>query len=369
MTANATESTADPLLKPSAGGLMVEVNGHPFHVPGQIPTGRQILAAAGLHPEAEYALLLWPPNGPTQELGLDEPIDLPSAGQHGKFFAHKSDRIFYFVLDDERFAWAGPIDETKLRQVGRIPVNRELWLSRKDLPDVKIEADAAVDLLAEGVERIYTRQRIWKLDVQGVIISSDDPLIGVEEALVKAGIDPFLEWIIVLKVKGQPKKQVQLIDEIDLTQPGIERLRLTPKQINNGDGANALRRHFALLPKDEAFLNSLGYIWQTINDGRRWLLINDYRLPSGYHQTTCSIAIEVPPPYPAAELDMFYCNPALSRESGATIPQTEATQVVDGNNFQRWSRHRESGQWVPEHDCVITHLGLIEESLLREVES
>lgn len=206
----------------------------------------------------------------------------------------------------------------------------------------------------------------WKLNVQGVVIESDSPHIGVEQALLMAGIDPFQAWIIILKVKGQ-KQQVQLNDQIDLSLPGIEQLRLTPKQINNGEGPTALRRDFALLPKDESFLDSCGYQWQTVNDGRRWLIISNYPLPLGYNQTHCNLAVETPTTYPAAELDMFYCSPPLSRANGAAIPQADVRQEIAGTSFQRWSRHRPSGQWSPQRDSVATHLGLVEESMSREV--
>jgi hypothetical protein len=348
-------------------GLSILVNGEAHRILDPTPTGRQVLGTAGLTPVAEYVLLLWPTSGPTTELGLDEVIDLQPGHPLPQFLARRADRLFYFILDDDRFAWAGPLDEATIRRIGRIPEDRSLWLQRRDQPDLLVEPGAVVDLTQPGVERIFTRRRFWKLDVQGAIIESEAPHIEVKLALEKAGIDPSQGWIIILKVKGQPKRQIQLNDQIDLTQPGIERLRLTPKQINNGEGPIAPRRQFALLPKDEAFLNGCGYYWETVNDGRRWLIIGDYPLPQGYRQTTCKLAIEIPPPYPAAELDMFYCNPPLSRINGGAIPQTESSQTIEGVGYQRWSRHRQPGQWSPQHDCVATHLGLVEESVLREV--
>ncbi len=368
MNADTNPSTADCLLQAVSGGLTIHVNDLAVPISERMPNGRQVLAAAGLHPAAEYALILWPPDGPTQEVGLEVETDLRAYPPPVMFFARQVDRLFYFVLDNDRFAWAGPLDEATVRRIGRISNDRELWLVRRDEPDLLVEAGTALDLAQPGVERLYTRRRNWKLDVQGVVIESVEPTIGVEEALQKAGIDPFQGWIIVLKVRGQPKRQVQLTDQVDLRQPGIERLRLTPKQINNGEGGSSLRRQFALLPKDESFLEGCGYRWQTVDEGRRWLIISDYRLPGGYGLATCDLAIEIPPPYPAAELDMFYCYPPLARSNGAAIPKTEARRSIGGTTYQRWSRHRESGQWSPSHDSVATHLGLVEESLSREVE-
>lgn len=107
---------------------------------------------------------------------------------------------------------------------------------------------------------------------------------------------------------------------------------------------------------------------ETAIDGeRRWLLLHDYRLPGGYQQSYVTLAIEIPLLYPSAELDMFYCAPAAVLQAGTQIPQTEVQQLIFGNTFQRWSRHRESTVWSSVDDSVITHLGLAEESLLREV--
>ncbi|WP_457853921.1 E2/UBC family protein [Pseudomonas aeruginosa] len=60
-------------------------------------------------------------------------------------------------------------------------------------------------------------------------------------------------------------------------------------------------------------------------------------------------------------------NPPLVLASGVQIPQTEYRQVVNGIEFQRWSRHRNQGQWSPTRDSVLSHIGLVEESIAREL--
>ena len=79
--------------------------------------------------------------------------------------------------------------------------------------------------------------------------------------------------------------------------------------------------------------------------------------------------MEVPPNYPAAQIDMFFVAPALSLSSGAAIPNTEHREAILGEPFQRWSRHRNAkAPWRPESDNVITHLALVESALQKEVE-
>ncbi len=207
---------------------------------------------------------------------------------------------------------------------------------------------------------------LWKLNVQGVVIESPHPEITVRHAIQQAGFNPDTPWIIVLKIAGEPKKEVDLAFVIDLRHKGIEKLRLTPKQINNGEMAAARRVEFALLPQDEEHLDRLGLRWETLVDaGRRWLVIRNYPVPAGYHSPSTDIAIEVPVSYPGAQLDMFYCHPPLARQSGGEIPQTQHLETVTGLRFQRWSRHR---QWDAARDTLATHLALVDESLNREVE-
>jgi hypothetical protein len=205
----------------------------------------------------------------------------------------------------------------------------------------------------------------WKLNVQGVVIESPHPEIVVRQAIKQAGFNPDAPWIIVLKVAGESKREVDLSFVIDLRHKGIEKLRLTPKQINNGEMAAERRVEFALLPQDEVHLDLLGLRWETLVDGgRRWLIIRNYPVPSCYRFPVTDIAIEVPVSYPGAQLDMFYCHPPLALQSGAAIPQTQHLEPITGLLFQRWSRHR---QWDAARDTLATHLALVDEALRREV--
>jgi hypothetical protein len=206
----------------------------------------------------------------------------------------------------------------------------------------------------------------WKLDVQGVKIESRRPIIIARDAIKQAGFDPDAGWIVVLKVSGEPKKEIELSTPIDLKHPGIEKLRLTPRQINNGEAQTPRRTDFALLPGDEEHLNRIGLLWETrLDNGRRWLVIHAYSLPAGYSHRSADIAIEIPTTYPTAQLDMFYCHPHLALASGGAIPQTQTNEAIFGTSFQRWSRHR---QWDSARDTLATHLTLVDASLQREVE-
>ena len=366
---NTIEAEQAPVDHASHRQLEVRVNGERVPLTDHTPTGRQVLAAANLRPDTEFALLLWPAVGPTREIGLEEVTRVPKDGPGLEFFAMRADRVTYFVLDGDRYAWAGPLDLETIRRIGRVPADRQVWLERRDEPDVLLQDGQLVDLDPAGVERLYTREKTWRLDVQGEPTEWDRPDVIVRDALIKAGIDLAKQWPIVLKGKGKPHRQVKLIDVIDLEQPGIERLWLRPRQVDNGDGQILRRREFTLLPGDDAFLNASGYQWETIADGaRRWLIIDNYAVPDGYNMSNCRVALEIPQSYPAAQIDMFYCDPPLSLRSGVVPAATDVRQSIAGVSFQRWSRHRNAAsQWSPTHDNVSTHLGLVDEALGREV--
>lgn len=209
----------------------------------------------------------------------------------------------------------------------------------------------------------------YKLNVQGVQIESRRPEIKVRDAIAKAGFDVNTPWIIVLKVAGEPKQEIDLDTIVDLRKPGVEKIRLTPRKIDNGEAHRPRRCDFPLLPKDETYLAATGADWETaIDGGRRWLIIRNFPLPAGYTVTATDIALDIPSSYPGAQIDMFYCHPHLQRASGQSIPQTETIEAVFGVGFQRWSRHRHADGWNAAVDCVATHLALVEASLAREVE-
>ncbi|GAB3464432.1 hypothetical protein GCM10027321_28280 [Massilia terrae] len=345
--------------------VLVIANGNTTTLHDVTPTGRQVLMGANCHPPLDFQLLQWKSDGQLEEIGPDELMTLDEAETH--CFALETDRLFYFVLNDMKYPWAGDVPEAILRRLAKAHQQDQVWQERRGEADMLVPVGQAVSLVADGVERFYTKAQTWKLDVQNVEITSTTPTITVRHALELAKINPDLPWIFILKVEGKSKEQVELDTVIDLRTPGIERLRVRPKVINNGEGPGQ-RRQFTLLPKDEQFLATLPYRWETVLDqARRWLLLHDFEVPAGYQLASVTLAIEIPALYPSAELDMFYCSPALALASGTAIPQTEVREVILGESFQRWSRHRDNSVWSPADDSVITHLALVEESMLREV--
>jgi hypothetical protein len=190
----------------------------------------------------------------------------------------------------------------------------------------------------------------------------------VRDALAQAGFNPDQGWQIFLKIAGKNKQPVDLTTEIDLRTPGIEKLRLTPEDVNNGEAPTAPCRTFDLLDADESHLNRLGLRWETIIEaGRRWLLIHGYPLPAGYTVEESKLAMEIPSTYPGAQIYGFYTYPPVALSSGRMIESTQLRGVLLGVEFHGWSRNRgPAAPWNPAVDNVVTQLALVDAALDKE---
>jgi len=128
-----------------------------------------------------------------------------------------------------------------------------------------------------------------------------------------------------------------------------------------------MRRQFDLLSEDQEFLENLGLPWETITDGRLfWVFQHNHQLPLGYSNRDVSVAVNIPGGYPRAQLDMVYFCPTITRLD--KMPIGALSQMnIDGQIWQRWSRHRTSkNPWREGVDSLATHFALIDFWLERE---
>lgn len=127
-----------------------------------------------------------------------------------------------------------------------------------------------------------------------------------------------------------------------------------------------MRRDFNLPEDDEGSVNALGLPWETVKDGDRlWLILNNFPVPAGFNVECSSVAIEIPPNYPTACLDMAYFLPHLQRKDGVGLRQTEHRQLISGQHWQRWSRHY---SWRAGEHNLGTHIVLINHWLQAALE-
>lgn len=338
------------------------------HFNDQTPSGGQLAHAAGYPPDVHAFVLQVRNDGELEDVRDIETVSLDDGR---RFIVAENDRSYRLSFDGDGFDWPNRfMTAATLRKLFNVPADKAIYLEETDKPDRQLTETEVVDLDQVGVERFKRgNKERWKLNVQGVIVESDLPTIIVKDAMEQAGFDPSQAWIIFLKVVGENKREVQTSDPIDLRHPGIEKLRLTPRHVENGEAPVVIRREFALLDSDEDYLDGLALPWETILDqGRRWLVLRGYAFPAGYRDTTADLAMEVPTAYPSAQIDMFYVYPPARLVSGSEIPRTESTETITGRTFQRWSRHRMSqAPWNPKSDNVTTQMALVESAILKEV--
>jgi len=330
------------------------------------PNGAQILEAASV--SNENALLLQRlPSGDLEAIRQSEKPDLNVSAE---FILSFGDRTYNFRINDAELVWgARHISGATLRKLSKTNNDFDLFQIKGEDTLRLIEPETIIDLNRPGVETFITSKKIWKLKVQSVILEYDVKHIKVGDAMKRAGYDPTKAWDIFLIVSGQPKQKVDVEYIVDLTIPGVERIRLMQRNVDNGESAvSTLRREFNLLGVDVIHLNATGWKWETIADeANRWLLIHDYSMLTGYVPATVKLALLIPMDYPQAQIDMFYFYPFVTRHDGKEIPSTQVRAIICGVDFQGWSRHRNVAQpWDPLKDNIATHLALVDSSLLKE---
>ncbi|MBC2601160.1 multiubiquitin domain-containing protein [Puniceicoccus vermicola] len=367
------KNTSEARERPSSG-YNIEVADkslafRPISIEDGTPTGAQLASTAGITNTNAAIVLSVLDDGSLEDISPQEVVNLDESVR--KFIIVESDRTYRYVLNGQRFEWpCAVITGGQIRKLADVPSDHILYLKLRKEADREIKDHEIVDLDASGVEDFYTEHQVWLLNVQGVKVESITPTILTKDALEQAGFDTTAEWQIFLKIKGEPKMPITMDTIVDLTRRGIEKIRLTPKAVDNGSVSTELRREFDLLPGDEAYLDENHALWETVLDGRRrWILIPDYQLPEGYTVSSIVLAMDVPPTYPKAQMDMFYTNPPLALTSGRAIAATQVHEQIDGTTFSRWSRHRgPASKWNPNTDSVVTHLALVEGAILKEVE-
>jgi hypothetical protein len=346
--------------------------GHQVSAPSSHPTGAEILRAAGRPAVPSQIVLQLLHAGGLESIRLEERADLAAGST---FVLSTGDKTFRYTVDVAQFEWPHRlISAGMVRRVANIAPNHQLGLVRPGGGVQMLDEHEVVDLANAGVEKFVTlppvAHHIWKLKVQGVVLEYREPHVKVADAMMQAGFDPKKAWHIYLIVQGQPKKEVDSSYVVDLRTPGIEKIRLMQRNVDNGDGqASAPRRTFKLLAADTQYLDGLGLSWETVHEAnRRWLLIHDYPMLQGLVPARPVLALDIPADYPASQIDMFYFAPFVARQDGRVIDRTQVRASIAGVEYQGWSRHRNAGcPWDPSSDSVRTHLALVESCLAKEM--
>ena len=122
-------------------------------VPDPVPTGRQILASAGLDHRADYILFAYLDTGDFEDVRLDETFDLRGKGAE-RFIAFKSDRDFKFSMNDRQLAWGRA--EILGSVLADAAPGEAVFLEVRGGEDQLIDPDERINLDTPGIERFIT---------------------------------------------------------------------------------------------------------------------------------------------------------------------------------------------------------------------
>lgn len=169
-----------------------------------VPTGREIISAAGHRDVDKFIVLQQLPSGDLEELRLNEHTDLRKSGIE-KFIVVRSDRSFRLVLDSERQEWpAELINGLTLKRLGGKKFDEvSVFLEGTEEADREVEDEEFVDLAQPGVERFYFRA----LEREVVISVNDKPVRisrgvhtgkEIKEAAIAQGLRINLDFVLSL---------------------------------------------------------------------------------------------------------------------------------------------------------------------------
>lgn len=203
----------------------------------------------------------------------------------------------------------------------------------------------------------------YKIKVDKTKYVVESSTITGREILELAGKTPYDRYLLNQRNKGGGVIKIGYDEVVDLTQPGIEKFQTLPLDQTDGE----LRKQFSLPEEDQEYLNNLNADYETIVErNQRWLILYDFSVPDGYNASKVKAAFKIEPAYPQTQLDMVYFYPALIRQDNKQI-KALSNQVIDGVNYQRWSRHRTGkNPWRPGVDDLSTHITLAKHWLERE---
>ena len=123
----------------------------------RVPTGRQIIEAAGFRPPEDYLIFEASHNHQLTELKLDQTTALRRPSGE-RFLIFRSDRSWRGILDGKRFEWgAREILGRVLKWLADVdPEKHGVWIELRDEPDRLIADNESVSLSPAEVERFRT---------------------------------------------------------------------------------------------------------------------------------------------------------------------------------------------------------------------
>lgn len=209
----------------------------------------------------------------------------------------------------------------------------------------------------------------YKIKIDGKMFEVNERFITGRMVLMLAQRLPESDYGVGLKEHGNNMRPIGLDEKVDLEMPGIEKFVTYHTGHSDGEEGPVGPFPFELPAEDQDYSDRLSNRLERVLDGsNRWVLTHDFEVPEGYNVKKVTAAVLLPHGYPVCAPDMVYFFPALSLTSGKRIHAAEATQPINGKNYQRWSRHFLPNEpWRPGIDSLETYHLMIHGWLEREV--
>lgn len=117
-----------------------------------------------------------------------------------------------------------------------------------------------------------------------------------------------------------------------------------------------------LLPESDVdYLNDKAYVYDLIpNHTGIFLVIRNFTFPLPYSPQEADLLIRIPPGYPNAPLDMFWTSPDVKLSNGSWPLRSNVHENINGQKWQRWSRH---GKWRMGVDSLRSYIP----ALIKEI--
>ena len=337
------------------------VNNKPVSFSEPKVTGKQILEKSQLTPSSCYSLYQKLKGCDFERISLDDLVDL--SHPELEHFVTKEPEVFHYTINGEpemidkkivtpeEILQLAAIDATENYVVHLLPNGQKEVFAFQPREAIKMDCRGMEFISAKWLALVdieeYGKQckdvppaRAYRIKVDKNYYSVNMPYITGKQIIDLEKKQQVTKFDVFAFFGNQPKpKKIGLDEKISLMQKCLIRFVLQPKEQQDGETS---RRQFSLPREDEDFLNKLGLPWETLSNGGLWLLLHNYPIPDGYTTLRSILALMIAPNYPAAEIDMAYFYPHLQKTSGRGITAT-TPQMIDGKNFQRWSRHRQAG--------------------------
>ncbi len=135
------------------------LNNRNVDIADPIPTGRQILQAAGVQQLDDFSIFAILPSGDFEDLRLDETYDLRGRGAE-RFVIFRTDRLFKLTINNRQLEWGKPvISGAVLYSLANAGPEEAVFLEVRGGTDRVVEPSDVVDLDAPGIERFITASK------------------------------------------------------------------------------------------------------------------------------------------------------------------------------------------------------------------